>query len=219
MLPGPRGTIGGDWLVHKWRQRGLLSEGEVSPAELADTIAGSWFVRRNRRTPNTRPDPVQDDTWLSRRNRLGTRAKSTAAVKSRSHTHSLWQASIQGRLPSPGASPRITPAASPSRLRPPTLACERRRGFADALADASAAAGLGAAAASGSDSRVEVYLTVYDLCPCWNCPAHALGVGVYHSGIELPGVRGAHDVTIPPRTHTPSEPPSAPCPTKPGLTP
>jgi hypothetical protein len=169
------------WVVHAWKQRGILSPTAKvrNHGELAELHSDSWFVRRNRHTPHTvdgtltprSMDDTMADSWIARRNRntyghsgrLASPGRAMAKPAELMRRNSTLLSAIQARLPMPQE------ALEPVGLE-------------------------GAVSPRANHAGPEVYLTLYDLCArCLNSVAHSCGVGVYHSGIEVHGIEYTFD--------------------------
>ncbi|KAL3916367.1 MAG: hypothetical protein SGPRY_006848, partial [Prymnesium sp.] len=147
------------WVVQEWKRRGLLSPtAQVRhKKDLVDLAGGaSWFVRRNRHTPNV------------------------ADLKHRSlELNSRILLDIQSRLPQ--------------------LEREQQGGIGSESEDSQSEGPPSpfpteVVEAGSGDHAPQIFLTLYDLCAkCINSMGHAVGLGVYHSGIEVHGVEYTFD--------------------------
>ena len=152
------------WLVDQWKQRGLLaSDASVTFADIEALQAGSWFVRRNRRTPKASDDleAPQTGSWFLRRNRSTPKASEQVFKRPLRDRSNSIVALIEARL-----------------LTPPSCTPSTRSFLATSLK---------------AEADCSVRLNIYDLCPCWNSLAHHVGIGVYHSALELGGVEYSFD--------------------------
>lgn len=197
----PSPDDGSNWINRAWKERGLLSPGASvrSAAELQELHASSFFVRRNRHRPPARGvaaphTPSSTDGWAARRHRYS-KAKAAAPL-ALSPPILAWsgsfrsqiQINVKARLPQ-GVAAVSEPAASHSErdahwLQQPTSSVPSARREPPSGASPHASDGAAAEAAEAG-ARAEVYLNLYDLCSCANVLTHRLGLGVYHSGIEV----------------------------------
>ncbi|KAL1522802.1 hypothetical protein AB1Y20_017773 [Prymnesium parvum] len=170
------------WVVEQWKRRGLLEPSATvrHKKDLVELAGGdSWFVRRNRHTPNEgghRYRSLDDSSgWVVRRNRRcqGARSQSASfsgvhAPRRMSNSSSLLR-NLQARLPQADWEEGARGEPSPLRVERDARKAQEER-------------------------APEVFLTLYDLCAkCLNGAAHAIGLGVYHSGIEVHGVEYTFD--------------------------
>ena len=124
-------------------------------------------MRRNRHTPHVaETDHVSSASWVARRNH--SEKKSTSQVK-----RQLSEATPSSRR------------TSRSRSRSGAYFLEAMSDKMRAPPHATPAADLGDA--DEESARPRVWLTLYDLASCNAC-AHHVGLGIYHSGIEVHGV-------------------------------
>lgn len=161
--PAPPST----WLVDQWKQRGLLApDAAVTFADVEALKADSWFVRRNRKTPKTLDEA--DAAVLKAGSWFSRRNRKTAkALEAQRQRKPLRDRS--NSIVAAIESRLLTPSSTSSRV-----SCRSRSYQADAPA-------------------CDIYLNIYDLCPCWNSMAHCAGLGVYHTGLELGGVEYSFD--------------------------
>ena len=186
------------WVVREWKRRGLLSPSSNvhSQQELVElTGDASWFVRRNRRTPHSFDSRIAFDdsatSWVARRN-WHSQARFSHGVKSRHSVGEHLRApklekrnsaillDIQARLPQP---PKVTQLDRDGEQQKISDGDPNPVGSSSSLLDA-----------RRHEHGPQVFLTLYDLTStCVNSVAHAVGLGVYHSGIEVYGIEYAFD--------------------------
>ena len=160
-----------NWLLTQWQSRGLLSA-DASADDIARAHGDTWFMRRNRHTPHVaETDHVSSAGWVARRNH--SEKKSTSQVK-----RQLSEATPSSRR------------TSRSRSRSGAYFLEAMSDKMRAPPHATPAADLGDA--DEESARPRVWLTLYDLASCNAC-AHHVGLGIYHSGIEVHGVEYTYD--------------------------
>eukprot|EP00965_Chrysotila_dentata_P244889 6206229-Pleurochrysis_carterae.AAC.2 len=156
--------IRSSWLLNQWQQRGLLGM-DCDAADLEALKAGSWFVRRNRHSPNVavpRRPAALPASPAPRPKFVATRSRSTLSAVF--HTCLAPQHKV-------------------------AAATEQR-----AADDGMVRKGAGARWSTSTRRLSSVFLNVYDLLPCANRAfCHCLGLGVYHSGIELAGIEYTFD--------------------------
>jgi len=162
------------WLLHQWRQRGIVpSNGKLTQADFDALKQGSWFLRRNRKSPMCTST-------------VASHAASVEGKRTSSRPGNSVLAAIQARLPTPTQQASDLPRMPNKQLSAEDL-CRPQRGAAPIrlceIAEES----------EGTQPLCQVYLTIYDLCPCWNVLGHTIGLGVYHSGVEVDGVEYTFD--------------------------
>lgn len=161
------------WVVAAWKERGLLSPtATVTPTELVELHKDSWFVRRNRHAKHVRDVPEEGGSWVVRRNRHCVR-------------HSAPVARMQS-MPSLQLPEESSGSARRASLLGSLQARLPRREASDASSSCPVSVDEPHAAA-------DVYLTLYDLCSHGNTLMHAIGLGVYHSGLEVGGLEYTYD--------------------------
>ena len=154
------------WLSEQWRKRGILSHDENINDAFDKIAKTSWFVRRNYQPARRRGGKdyfANQDQPIPRR----------ASFSGQSAQHTL--------------------SHSPAVVRPSRLRSFVESNIPNPLKFASCTT---LAARSSSSVHVDitftedtqVHLTVYDLSSCWNALCHPLGIGAYHSAIEVGGV-------------------------------
>lgn len=169
------------WLTEQWRKRGILSMGE-DVVEAVQKLAGtSWVARRHKKLSKSRGGRDAFARKFSREkgadaaiSRISddnnVRRKSLAITASGSPEPSRFRSFIESNIP--------TPTRIASKV---TLASNH---------DSSPSVQINVIS-----EDTEVYLVVYDLSCCWNALCHPLGVGAYHSGIEIGGLEYMYDGT------------------------
>lgn len=202
-------------MVQEWKRRGLLSPtAQVRhKKDLVDLAGGaSWFVRRNRHTPNVADlkhrslEYCSPTSWIARRNTRfsGPTLQLPHTVK---HVSSPRRSASLLVPPSPRDSPPFLPEAKRlnSRIlldiqsRLPQLEREQQGGIGSESEDSQSEGPPSpfpteVVEAGSGDHAPQIFLTLYDLCAkCINSMGHAVGLGVYHSGIEVHGVEYTFD--------------------------
>ena len=177
------------WVVKAWQQRGLIPSDKLarSREDLTSLHSQSWFVRRNRKSWRQGIDQEFNESagWLARRNRNSKSRPSRRTTRDSATAHDLLQAWMKARLRGvrpQHAEPAASSATATSGTADSSLTCKALSSEAD-----------GSRPQAVVSSRPDIHLTLYDLCTCCNGMAHRLGIGVYHSGIELEGVEYTFD--------------------------
>jgi len=209
------------WLQDMWRQRGLLDEGGDIDAAVQRQCQQSWFLRRNASTPNGPRTSSPETSWFLRRNQVALppapragRNVTPAALRQRTSGYFLnskGRVVVEGRAsPSKTRGLRTAPAEKSTLSGPATPLRRSASWLCGRVPEGRPAGpspvpcGLPLAHSDGSVTALlpawreeeagAVFLTVYDLCPCWNsCCGHPMGVGVYHSGLEIDGLEYTYD--------------------------
>ena len=151
------------WLVNEWKRRGLIDH-DPTDAEIDSVMHSSYFWRRNKNRPSKTPaspsmEAEADTNWLARRNKKSCRNKCGLRRERSASIERVesWSVSIaSAMLDVQGRLPKPPQLLKLDREVKPQQA-----------------------------ARALVYLTLYDLSPCWNVINHHVGMGMYHSGIEL----------------------------------
>ena len=209
------------WLQDMWRRRGLLDEGGDIDAAVQRQCQQSWFLRRNASTPNGPKTSSPETSWFLRRNQVALppapragRNVTPAALRQRTSGYFLnsrGHVVVEGRTsPSKTRGLRTAPVEKSTLSGPATPLRRSASWLSGRVPEGRPAApspvpcGLPPAHSDGGVTALlpawreeeagAAFLTVYDLCPCWNsCCGHPMGVGVYHSGLEIDGLEYTYD--------------------------
>ncbi len=156
-----------EWLATQWRRRGILATNEDLEHAISRLAPSSWFVRRNKSAFH-KP--------------TATKHKSPTQTIRRPARHSIASLSLDSSDPPPAPTPSRLRSLIESGLPTPNL-----------VAQSSSSSALQRDGVGRHDGSTDVYLTIYSINGCWNACFHPLGLGAYHSGVEIGGLEYIYD--------------------------